>query len=135
MTNPVTPAGAPVPPAGGGMPKWLIVLLVIGLVVVLGCCGAFSACWFFAKHAAQGVGQLGQAIQQQAIAEAKKQGVEADMTGNGLALPDNFPGDVPVYSGFKAFYKVAPTGQSNGASSASRGRKRWTKSPPTMIPS
>jgi len=112
MTNPVIPPNPNMPPSsGGGMPKWLIILLVVGLIVVLGCCGGIAACHFMCTAVAKnGAGALQQFVQD----EQKKAGVNVNLAGGSISLPANFPSDVPVYSGFTAMTSVTPPGQSGG---------------------
>src|SRR2546430_1774276 len=70
MTN--TPNYAPQPK--GGMPKWLIVLLVIFLVIVLGCCCGFITCTYFLRAGAH----AGAAALQKAAEDAQRR-MEAEV--------------------------------------------------------
>jgi hypothetical protein len=122
MTNPATPPKS-------GMPRWLIVLLVIFLVIILGCCGGFVACNWMCSRVAQTGGNTLQSLAnaatqraeaemkaatQRAMEEARRQGAEFDTTGAGLALPAEFPADIPIYSGFKVTTRVVPPGSKGG---------------------
>src|SRR5262249_46105903 len=92
----------------GGMPKWLIILLVIFLVILLGCCGGFIACNWMCAH----VGNMAGNVVGNAIKEGMRQnGMEF---GDDLTLPANWPADVVPYAGFKAKSKVAPPGTPGG---------------------
>jgi hypothetical protein len=115
MTNPATPTPAPPgPPAsGGGMPKWLIIVLAVGLVVVLGCCGGITTCWWIGRGVAR---QARDAI----VAETQRQaqaggGVSVGGVSVGGAMPANFPADVPVMEGYtSAGVSVANAAQGTG---------------------
>ncbi len=144
MTNPVTPAGAPVPPAGGGMPKWLIILLVIGLVVVLGCCGGFAAChWMCTKvvtagaEAAQNgaVALQQRAMQAQADAQAAMEQQRAAAVaagGNGQAMPDQAAPGAPAAGGTGG--AAAAAGGNNQGIADSLGTGRMPANFPTDVP-
>jgi hypothetical protein len=93
------------------MPKWLIILLVVLIVILLGCCGGFVTCTYFVRKAGKaGVEGLGALVTE----AARRQGVEYDTTGAGLALPASFPADVPAYAGFKAKQIFAPPEETKG---------------------
>jgi hypothetical protein len=117
MTNTVTP-GTPGPvsptPPKGGMPKWLIIVLAILVVFILVCCGGFAACRWACVRGAQSLSDQVRAATQQArqAAEAQQRqaGVSVDNTGAGLAMPADFPTDIPVMSGYKVRAKVTPPG-------------------------
>jgi len=114
MSNPAPPMATP-PNSGGGMPKWLIILLVILLIVVLGCCGAFAACRWACAKAGQAVSSGIQAATQKIDDERKRQGIEVDLSGKGLAVPAEFPADIPLYPGFKILSKAIPPGTRAGS--------------------
>ena len=108
MTNPATPGPAAPTPPSGGMPKWLIILLIVLLVIVLGCCGGFTACFLFARSAARNAPNAVQSFVE------NRTGVTVDTSGTGLALPADFPKDVPVASGYKVTSKITPPGAKGG---------------------
>ena len=108
----------PVTPPKSGMPKWLIILLVVLLIVALGCCGGFAACTWMCQRAANNAGgalnAMGEQMKKQAEENLKKQGVEVDTSGAGLAMPADFPKDLPVFSGYKVNAKSTPPGGKGG---------------------
>jgi hypothetical protein len=75
------------------MPKWLILVLVLGLVVVVGCCGGIALCTYGWRQARR-------------MNEQRRERVQVQAGGNaitaGRGLPANFPVDVPVIEGFTA---------------------------------
>ena len=75
------------------MPTWLIIVLVVGLVVVLGCCGGVSMCAWGARRVAR-------RVQVQRLTLTSRP-VAVERPGVG-AIPGNFPEDVPVMPGFTA---------------------------------
>lgn len=114
---PPPPAPQPFPaatPPGGGMPGWLIVLIVVVLVLSLGCCGFWTACHFMCSAAQKGLSAATQAAADQMKENARKAGVNYSENGNAVSLPSNFPSDVPVYSGMKPIQSVSPPGQQGG---------------------
>ena len=94
MTNPATPAPK------GGMPKWLIILLVVLGIVLLTCCGMFTMCTYILRQAP-------------AIVQ-NQMGMNVDTTGAGISLPANFPADIPVFRGVKATSSISPTCSRSG---------------------
>jgi hypothetical protein len=104
MTNPNIPASP-----GGGMPKWVIALIVVILVIVLGCCGGIATCFWAAKKVSQAAPGF---VKEQ----MKKNGVELNLPdASGTApLPSNFPSDVPVYTGAKTVASSADLKKDNG---------------------
>jgi hypothetical protein len=82
------------------MPKWLIILLVVLIVVFIGCCGGIATCYY-------AVGRAGSAL-----SKAVREGTGMSFDGT---LPASFPKDVPIYSGFKPTFSIAPAGQEQGA--------------------
>lgn len=99
MSNPATPKS--------GMPKWLIILLVLFLLIIMGCCGGFVACRWACNRAVSTVGAATQkahdewAAATQAATDATQKAAAATqgmggMGGNGMPTkgPDNAaPGD------------------------------------------
>jgi hypothetical protein len=77
------------------MPKWLIILLVVLLLIILSCCGGFVTCTYLLKR---GV-------------DTAKESVGVSF---GDQLPASFPKDIPVYSGFKPTFSLAPAGSDSG---------------------
>src|SRR5689334_8100684 len=107
MTTPNTPDYST--PPRGGMPKWLIIVLVVLLFVVLGCCGMFSMCFWVGRRVAA------PAIQQAAQRQMERQGVVVDNNGAGLSVPAEFPKDIPIAPGFKVNMKIMPPGTKSGS--------------------
>jgi hypothetical protein len=73
------------------MPKWLIILLVVFLVMILGCCGGVTTCFFLARKAAKtGVARLQEAAQE---AQREAEAARANAERNGAAAPAPAGGD------------------------------------------
>lgn len=108
MTQPTNSGTGGAPRSGPN--KVLIIVLVVAGVVVLGCCGIFTTCMLVARHAAQTV--------QEAVKEdMRSKGMSVSgVTERGTAakLPDNFPSDVPVYSGLKAVVSMSDKAHDGG---------------------
>jgi len=111
MTNPNVPNYSP--PSGGGMPKWLILVLVVFLIIVLGCCGGFAACHWACQRVVSTAAQAAKdnearlakqlqeaAAERQAAAQREAQGVGGNGggpgggggAGNDVGNPLNRPG-------------------------------------------
>ena len=102
------------PPAGGGMPRWLIFALVALLIIILGCCGGIAACNFMCAAAGHAVRNGAPAIGNLTTQALNQQGVAIDTSGQGLSLPADFPADIPIASGFKLRSKFTPPGAMGG---------------------
>lgn len=97
MTN----AGTPAPK--GGMPKWLIILLVIVVIIGVGCCGGFVTCTYLFKKGAESasakldeVGKQLKAEMEKARAEEEKRLAEEAKTGGGTGTGDTAsPSETP----------------------------------------
>src|SRR3954464_6909128 len=85
-------------PRKGGMPKWLLVLLIIFIIIVLGCCGGFVTCTYLLKK----VGENAPGF------IANQLGMTVD------ALPPNFPSDIPVMPGLKPKFGMGRAGTESG---------------------
>ena len=59
----------PTQPGKGGMPKWLIILLVVFLLIALGCCGGVGTCMYFGRKAVNKAREKAGTLQQQMEAE------------------------------------------------------------------
>jgi hypothetical protein len=93
-------------PPRGGMPKWLIVLLVIFLVICVGCCGGFVMCSYLLK-------KVGDAAPGFIADQAKKAGLAVN------ELPGNFPSDVSVQPGFHPLGGMGKPGTDSGFATVS----------------
>ena len=92
--------GTPTPP---GKKNSNLVWILVGVAVLLMvcCCGGLTTCYWFARSGAKSVAMRMEKMEEQAKADARRQGMSMGGVTEGAVakLPDNFPSDVPIFSG------------------------------------
>lgn len=124
MTNPAAPT--PAPQAPGGMPKWLIIVAVIFLLVLFGCCGGFVACNWMCHRAATSLNQ--------AMLDAEKRNIDlahAQGALQGLAQPHS--NTVPAPTGDVT--NATPTNTPGGANDVTPAKPANTDAQATIAQS
>jgi hypothetical protein len=97
------------------MPKWLIILLVVFLIVILGCCGGVGTCIYLGKKAVQAAKDNAGTIEQQI--QDRAQQAERDAA----ARAANGGGGIPTGGGVTGGGAGGSTGGSGGGSGTSGG--------------
>jgi hypothetical protein len=115
------------------MPGWLVAILVVLLIVILGCGGCFVTCSILFKKGADKAQEFSKQVQQEmekqrkaAEEEAKRRAAtlpapseqnpkpesgtpdnKSNQISGSTRLPDNFPKDVPIYSGLTPTFAIS----------------------------
>jgi len=126
------------------MPKWLIIVLVLFLIVIVGCCGGFVACrWACAKAVTGAQSALQTATQkardemmaatQRAADEAQRQAEQA-ARGGGTSPPEPGVGGGAPGAGAGRGAGGAPTGGARGGTGGGGPSVNVTGSTPANFP-
>jgi hypothetical protein len=143
MTNAGTP-NYQTPAPKGGIPKWVIILIVVLGLVIFVCCGGVVTCMVLAKRVGTTVAAKAQEVAKEAqkrmdeeerrsaqagggdeVGSTPSAGVRTESGGatpstpgepsiRATRLPANFPSDVPVYSGMQPTYALSDKSKGTG---------------------